>query len=67
MKALFYYEGKLVKTLFDVKSVKFDNKYNYWILTQKIYKHDIITIHRLNEVDKIITIDKDGIRKEIER
>ena len=67
MKALLYLNGTLVKTVFDVKSVKFDNKYNYWILTQKIYKHDIITIHRLKDVNKIVTVDEDGIRKEIER
>ena len=67
MKALLQLNGKYVKTLYDIKSVKFDNKYNYWIVTQHIYKHDLTTIHKVSDVDKIIVVDKDGVRKEIER
>ena len=66
-KALLYLNGKHVKTLYDIKSVKYDHKYNYWIVTQHIYKHDLTTIHKVTDVDKIIVVDKDGVRKEIER
>lgn len=64
-KAICYKDGKPVKTYYNVSDIRFDKKYNYWILTERIFHHDIITIHRLNEFDKVIAVDKNG-EKEIE-
>lgn len=65
MKAICYKEDKTVKTFYDVKTITYDQKYNYWVLTQRIYHHDIITIHKPLEFDKVTLIDKDGNKKEI--
>ena len=65
MKIECYLNGKIVKRFYDVKSIHYDYKYNYWVLTQRIYHYDIITIHRPIVFDKVIAIDKEGIRKEI--
>lgn len=64
MKIECYLNGKVVKRFYNVKSIHYDYKYNYWVLTQRIYHHDIITIHRPIVFDKVIAIDKEGIRKE---
>ena len=64
-KLICYLNGREVKRFFNVKSIHFDKKYNYWVLTECIYNHDIITVHRLCEFDKIVIIDKEGIRKEL--
>ena len=53
------YRIKIIKTgrspryMYDVKSVSVDKKHRYFIVTSKIYHHDIIQIIRFDECDYI--------------
>ena len=64
---LCYKGDKLIKTYSYVISVKADKKYGYFIITQKIYHHEIISIIRFNDCDKIVYTDPKGNRKEVTR
>ena len=46
-------DGKHVKTIHDIKSVTANKKYGYFEITQSIYKHDIVTIHRFSDIDRV--------------
>lgn len=60
------YKGdKAVKGYSYVKSVKADKKYGYFIITQKIYHHEIMSIVRFDDCDCIVFYNDQGIRKEI--
>ena len=63
--AICYKDYKTVKTFYDVKNISYDHKYNYWILTQCISHHDIITIHKPLEFDKVEVVSKGEFGKEI--
>ena len=53
--------NKAIKVLFDVTKVNPNYKYGYFEITQHIYHHDIITIHRYKDFDSVIIKDqKDG-------
>lgn len=64
-KAQLIKNGQIQKQIFNVVSCQSDKKYGYFSITQMIFKHQIITIHRFAYVDSVILIDKDGNRKEI--
>lgn len=64
-KAQLIRNGHIQQTMFNVISCQSDKKYGYFTITQMIYIHKIITIHRFANVDSVILIDKDGNRKEI--
>ena len=44
--------------MFDVVSVHPDKKYGYYVVTQKTLHHQIITVHRFNDVDYIELYDE---------
>lgn len=52
-KAKLIKNGKTVKEIYFIKSVVANKKYGYFEITQKIYHHDIITIHHFKDVDKV--------------
>ena len=54
--------NKEIKTFFDVIKVKPNHKYGYFEITQKIYHHEIINPERF--IDRVVLIDKDGLKKE---
>lgn len=60
-----YKDNQLIKTYGNIITVKPDKKYGYFIITQKIYHHEIISIMRFADCDSIIYTDKNGVRKEI--
>ena len=62
---LCYKGNQLIKALRDVISVKPDKKYGYFIITQKIYHHEIISTIRFADCERIIYTDSKGIRREI--
>ncbi|MBO7716227.1 MAG: hypothetical protein J6S85_21865 [Methanobrevibacter sp.] len=66
-KATLYKGNTAIKILFDVIKVKPNKKYGYFEITQKIYRHELITIARYKDVDKIIFVDKDGNKSEVNR
>ena len=45
--------NKVIKELHDIKSVVPDKKHGYFEITQKICTHDIITIHRFSDTDRV--------------
>ena len=53
VKALLYKDGKVIKTIYGIKSVTNNKKYGYFEITEKLYHHEIITIHRYNTCDKV--------------
>lgn len=53
IKAVLKKDGKEVKSIYYIKSVVPNKKYGYFEITQKIYHHDIITIHRFRDVDRV--------------
>ena len=52
-KVVLIKDNKEVKTIYSIKSVVANTKYGYFEITQKLYQHDIITIHRFSEVDRV--------------
>lgn len=52
-KAVLIKDHKIVKEIYNIKSVVANKKYGYFEITENINKHDIITIHRFNDVDKV--------------
>ena len=66
-KATLYKGNTAIKILLDVIKVKPNKKYGYFEITQKIYRHELITIARYKDVDKIIFVDKDGNKSEVNR
>lgn len=64
-KAICYKDGKPVKTYFDIVKVETEDKYNYFVFYQKIYKHTIIFTKRYNEIDKVEVVSKGEFGKEI--
>ena len=65
MKVICYKGDQIVKTFYNVSSVRKEPKYNYYVFTQKLYHHSIVWTVRFTEVDRIELIDKDGVKKEI--
>ena len=65
------YKAKLIKNnnpsklLFNVISCKANKKYGYFEITTKIYHHQIITIHRFNEYDRVELYDEEDGRKPV--
>lgn len=51
--------GKPVKTIHNIKSVVANKKYGYFEITENICKHDIITIHRFSDVDRVEIYEPD--------
>ena len=45
--------NKVINELHDIKSVVPDKKHGYFEITQKICTHDIITIHRFSDTDRV--------------
>lgn len=62
-KAKLIKNNNLPKTMFNVVSVKANKKYGYFEITTKIYHHQIITIHRFNDVDRVELYDEEDSRK----
>lgn len=52
-KAKLLKNNKEIKLMFNVDSIKTDKKYGYFVVTTKIYKHQIMTTHSFKEVDTI--------------
>lgn len=52
-KAVLIKDHKIVKEIYNIKSVVANTKYGYFEVTQRFYKHDITTIRRFTEVDRI--------------
>ena len=52
-KAVLIKDNKEIKTIYSIKSVVANTKYGYFEITQKLYHHDIITIHRFSDVDRV--------------
>lgn len=50
--------NNLPKLMYNVTSVKPNKKYGYFEITTKIYQHQIITLHRFNDVDYIELYDE---------
>ena len=65
-KAVFIKNHKIVKEMYHIVSVVANNKYGYFEVTQRFYKHDIITIRRYTEVDRVelYHVDKNYARYE---
>lgn len=60
------YKGdQIVNKYSYVISVKADKKYGYFVITQKIYHHEIMFTIRFADCDKIVYTDPKGDRKEI--
>lgn len=53
IKAKLVKDGQTVKEIYSIKNVVANKKYGYFEITEKIYKHEIITIHRFKDVDKV--------------
>lgn len=45
--------GKCVKSIYNVKSVIPNKKYGYFEITETIHKHDIITLHKFTDIDRV--------------
>ena len=45
--------NKVIKELHDIKSVVPNKKYGYFEITESINQHDIITIHRFSDIDRV--------------
>ena len=67
MKALLYKDNKQIKVFSDITRVDVDEKYGYFTLYQKIFKHTIIFVKPFKEVDKIVTQDKGDFGRIIEK
>ena len=48
-----YKNGQQVKSYTYITDVKYVKKYGYFEFHQKIYKHEIIFVHRPIEVDRV--------------
>ena len=57
MKAVAFKDNKPVKTWFHVIKVSPDQKYRYFIITEKLYHHELISTIRFIESDKIVTYE----------
>lgn len=53
IKARLVKDGQTVKEIYNIKSVVANKKYGYFEITEVINKHDIITIHRFKNVEKV--------------
>ena len=53
IKARLVKDGQTVKEIYNIKSVVANKKYGYFEITELINKHDIITIHRFKDVEKV--------------
>ena len=53
IKARLVKDGQTVKEIYNIKSVVANKKYGYFEITELINKHDIITIHRFSDVEKV--------------
>lgn len=53
IKARLVKDDKTVKEIYNIKNVVANKKYGYFEITEKIYKHEIITIHRFKDVEKV--------------
>jgi len=60
-----YKDDQIIKRYSYVISVKADKKYGYFIISQKIYRHEIMSTIRYRDCDRIIYTDSKGVRKEI--
>ena len=45
--------NKVVKEIYNIKSVIPNKKYRYFEITERINQHDIITIHRFSDIDRV--------------
>lgn len=45
--------NKVVKEIYNIKSVIPNKKYGYFEITERINQHDIITIHRFSNIDRV--------------
>ena len=60
-----YKDGRKLKAYYHVISVIAENKYGYYVITQRILHHEIMFIVRFAECDRIEYVDRNNIRKEI--
>lgn len=63
--AVCYKDKAIIKHFSYVESIKIDRKYGYFIVTQKFFTKEILSIVRFNECNKIVYTDEKGIRKEV--
>ena len=52
-KAVLIKDNKVVKTIYYIKSVVANTKYGYFEITERINQHDIITLHRFSDIDRV--------------
>ena len=52
-KAVLIKDHKIIKEIYNIKSVVANSKYGYFEITQNLYRRDIITIHRFKDVEKV--------------
>lgn len=45
--------NKVVKTIYNIKNVIANKKYGYFEITEHICSHDIITIYRFSDIDRV--------------
>ena len=63
MKAVAFKDNQPVKTWFHAIKVSQDKKYNYFIITEKIYHHELIQTLRYDNADKIVVYDDGKVVK----
>ena len=59
MKAIAVKDGKPVKIWYHTIKVSNDTKYKYFVITEKIYHHELIQTIRYVDADKIV-LEEDG-------
>ena len=63
MKAVAFKDNKPVKTWYHTIKVSNDIKYKYFIITEKIYHHELIQTIRYDDADKIVVYDDGKVTK----
>lgn len=53
IKAVLIKNNKPIKTFYYIKSVTTDKKYEYFVITEHIFKHDIIHAYKFSDVDRV--------------
>lgn len=53
IKAVFIKNNKPLKSMYNIKSVVANKKYNYFEVTQVFYKRDIISLVRFTDCDRV--------------
>ena len=60
-------DDQIVKEIYSIKNVVANKKYGYFEITECINKHEIITIHRFKDVDKVELYQTDILSGQFEK